>query len=398
MDAVKKYYAHFFIFLCIYLEFGYTVVVANYISGYVRYAILIVAMLLLILLFNNSRRTNHSLFLLLYSCLAVSFSIIRDYTLEDHFLLIVKVIIGYLVATRIPLDLCIKSFCNVIYYLTIYSLIIFILCIIFPSLGGAFPLIGRFHDTPASIHNALLSVIIYGSQFPRNFGITWEPGAFALLLCVAVFCSVFCFETINKKRMVVYILGIVSTFSTMGYIVLAAIFAAYLFMKSNKNIAFVLLLVLIAFGTFQIPFMQELTFGKLEGLFSASDNISETTTARLNAIVYPGMAFLHNPFIGVGYKEFKVINETLCNNVATNTILNWFAIYGIMLGLPFLLQYLYSIYRFLKNQVNWSIILLILLNSLLLISTESLLRISFIYVIIFIGTLKSQNVNIKTNG
>ena len=397
LNKLKNIYAHLLIFLCIYIEFGYTIVVANFLSGPVRYLILICATLPALFLFKSSTQTKSSFILLLYSIILISINVIRDSSLEDQFLLLAKLVIGYLVATRLPFELLIRSYCNVVYFFTFYSLIIFLFCSIFPPIVNILPLVGGFHDTNATIHNALFSVVISGMQFPRNFGIAWEPGAFAILICIAVFCSVFCYKVINKKRLIVYSLGIVTTFSTMGYIVLAIIFISLLFMTRQKNLSIIFIVVVIVFASLQIPFMKELTFGKLDGLFSPSGNVSETTEARLNAIIYPGMAFLEHPFTGVGYRAFRIINETLCNNVATNTIMNWLAIYGA-LSLPFIFFYLYLIFQIQKHRVPLFLICLTSLGAILMISTESLLRISIIYVIIFLGTTKIPTLKITNNG
>ena len=395
--SFRSIYAHILIFLCIYIEFSYTIVVANYLSGPSRYFILLCAILPTLILFKHSNRTDLSLILFLYSTIIIIISVIRDSTLEEHFLLFVKLLVGYLIATRLPFTLMIKSYCNIVYFLTLYSLFFYFLCAIIPSVSNVLPYIGGFHDTNAAIHNALFTVVSNGMEFPRNFGLAWEPGAFAILICIAVFCMIHCYEAINKKRLIIYSIGIITTFSTMGYIVLAIIYVSLLFKNRQKNLNLIIIAAILIFATLQIPFMKELTFGKLEGLFSSSENVSETTAARLNAIIYPGMAFLENPFTGVGYREFRIINETMCNNVATNTVVNWLAIFGIW-SFPFIFFYLFAIYQFQKNKVPLYIILLTLFGAIFMISTESLLRISIIYVIIFIGTLKVPNIKIASNG
>lgn len=397
MEKIRNAYAHFIIFICILIEFGYTIVVANYLSGTLRSVLLIVVSLPLLFLF-RSRSSKYSIILLLYSILIIMLNILRDNAIGDNILLTLPLLVGYLIATRLPLALCITAYCNVVLFLAIYSLATYVLCFAIPGIAGGLPYIGGFQDTAATMHNALFSVIISGAQFPRNFGITWEPGAFAILLIIAIFCTVFCYEKINKTRIIVLCLCIITTFSTMGYIVLAMLFITFLgFRKNKSNNALIIIATLIIIITLQIPFMHELTFGKLEGLTNSTGNISETTEARINAILYPGMAFVEHPIFGVGYSKFKQINEILCNNVATNSIINWFAIFGILLGIPFTFCYLFSIKRLLK-EMNWLFVSVILLAAIFVVSTESLLRISLIYTIIFIGTLNASDIKTINNG
>ena len=130
-------------------------------------------------------------------------NILRDNAIGDNILLTLPLLVGYLIATRLPLTLCITAYCNVVLFLAIYSLATYVLCFAIPGIAGGLPYIGGFQDTAATMHNALFSVIISGAQFPRNFGITWEPGAFAILLIIAIFCTVFCYEKINKTNKIV---------------------------------------------------------------------------------------------------------------------------------------------------------------------------------------------------
>ena len=396
MEKLRTIYAHILIFLCIYIEWGYTIVVANYLSGTLRSIILLAAIIPLFFLY-ETRQTNLSLALLFYSFLIILLNLGRDYAAGDYLLLFLPVLLGYFIATRIPTMLCIRSFCNIVYFLAIYSLLFYIICAVFPFFCNLLPVIGYFQDSILTMHNALFTVVINGMQFPRNFGITWEPGAFAILLCIAIFCTIFCYDKIDKKRILIYSVAIITTFSTMGYIVLAILFVSFLGMRKKGNAGLILLSFIIVVAALQIPFMKELTFGKLEGLVSSPNNVVETTEARLNAIIYPGMAFIENPFFGVGYSEFEFINEFLCNNVATNTIINWLAIFGVLLGFPFIFFYMFTIYRIQKQKIHWLFIMLILIGAVFLVSTESLLRISLIYVIIFIGTLNSREIKMISN-
>ena len=97
-------------------------------------------------------------------------------------------------------------------------------------------------------------------------------------------------------------------------------------------------------------------------------------------------AFLSSPLFGVGYDKFSYINRTLCNGVATNTVINWFAVMGLFFGLPCIVGYLRTVLQ-VSNYAKLNLFakILIIVASLLLISTESLLRISLVYTIIFYG-------------
>ena len=89
----------------------------------------------------------------------------------------------------------------------------------------------------------------------------------------------------------------------------------------------------------------------------------------------------------MGYERFDYVNKNYCDSVATCTPLNWLALLGVTWGVPCILLYL----KLIKNlQVTILSKVLLSLSLILLISTESLLRISIIYVIIFYSINKSE--------
>ncbi len=128
-------------------------------------------------------------------------------------------------------------------------------------------------------------------------------------------------------------------------------------------------------------------FSKLEGVMSSGGEVdNDSTQARINAIVYPVNAFFSSPIIGIGYNRFMSLALNECNGVATNTVLNWFAAMGIMLGLPCLIYYIRFVISTAKSRKVGTLALVVLIiTSILLVSTESLFRISFIYVLVFYG-------------
>lgn len=98
----------------------------------------------------------------------------------------------------------------------------------------------------------------------RNAGFTWEAGAFAIYLNIALIFKLF-LDKSNKslanKYNIVYIISIISTFSTTGYIVLFIILLAYL-LHYKKKIFLKWSLLLIAIPlSYQIyysaPFLQD---------------------------------------------------------------------------------------------------------------------------------------------
>lgn len=388
---IKDVYLHLLVFTLIYVEFGYRMVVTGLVSGTARTLILLFATAPLI--FFLKRFDPKRTIIFVYLTTLIAFNSLRGDSFENCIILFIPIYIGYIMASTVKIDEFAKTFNNVMFYLSLFSLFVFAVSLIAPSVIYSLPFIGYHLDTYSTkVYDALFSVAIINPGYIRNAGITWEPGAFAVLLSVAL-CSMLVFEKKRKPvRIIVFIIALITTFSTMGYFTLAGILLAFVFQKGRLNAKsrwnfFLLLAVIVAVVLCLPKDIYELVFSKLEGLFSDdSVDIAETTQARIDAIKYPFAAFMESPIFGIGYENFAFLNATLCHGVATNTILNWFAAMGLLMGIPCTYYYFKLIFVCGKKMRLYLPGILILIVSLVLpISTESLLRISLIYILIFYG-------------
>jgi len=387
---IKDVYLHLLVFTLIYVEFGYRMVVTGMFSGTARTLILLFATAPLIFFLKRFDPKRTVLFV--YITTLIAFNSLRGDAFSDCILLFIPIYIGYLIAGTVKIDELAKAFNNVVFCLALFSLAMYAVALLAPGLIFRLPFLGYRGEGMLRIYDALFSVVTSGSELPRNYGITWEPGAFAVLLSVAL-CSMLVFEKKRKPiRIIVFIIALITTFSTMGYFTLAGILLAFVFQKGRLNAKsrwkfFLLLAVIVAVVLCLPKDIYELVFSKLEGLFSDdSVDIAETTQARIDAIKYPFAAFMESPIFGIGYEDFAFLNATLCHGVATNTILNWFAAMGLLMGIPCTYYYFKLIFVCGKKMRLYLPGILILIVSLVFpISTESLLRISLIYILIFYG-------------
>lgn len=395
MSSLKKIYLYILVFILIYVEFGYQMVVTAVLPGTGRMLIILIAVVPLIFMIKEVRPS--SIFLFLYLFLIIAFSAFRDESLKNSILLLIPIFIGFIIANSVSFIEVARIFSSVVVFLAAYSLITFFISLIWPSFIVSLPYLGHVYDSKASIYNAFFSVCISNSETVRNYGITWEPGAFAILLCLSLYVLLNYSNEVNKFSVFVVIVSIITTFSTMGYFAMAGILLAVLFKHKKGNgkvklyVALFSLILVVAFFTAPKS-ISDIVFRKLDGLFSDGKDIAYTTQARLNAIIYPLEAFFSSPFLGVGYEQFTIINKTLCDGTATNTIINWFAILGLTLGIPCTVGYIKFVLINVKmaSLSVFSAILLIIV-SILLVSTESLLRISLIYILIFYAFSMSKS-------
>lgn len=379
--------------LLIYLEWGYAPVIAQSISGTIKTLLMVLAVIPLVFL-KSFQFSRNSLILFLYFVCVIIFQTIRDGDLANNILFFVPLICAFVYSSAFPLGRIIRTYCNIITILAVFSILLYIVSLILPSFIQRFPILPNAFGTP--IHNLGISVVPSGLEAFRNYGITWEPGAFALLLCLSIFALITGHKELNTTKLIINIVALITTLSTMGVVVLLGIVLITRFSTSNAKqkksslfLQIVFLVALIFFLSAEDSEMHRVLFSKLEG-FSLLGGNAKTTQDRLNAIIFPGKAFLSSPIIGVGYEEFVNINVNYCDQVATNTIINWFAYSGMLLGIPCTYYYFKSIIKTSRYlNLGFIGILILILVFGLLVSTESLLRISLIYVIIFKGCVNN---------
>lgn len=393
MKKIKKIYLYVFLFAVIYIEFGYQMVVTDQLPGFTRMIMLLLLTLPVMLLKRKISSSSFVCFLLIV--LYVVANSFRDGNLWNYILLLIPIIVGFIIATCIDINEYITIYSNIMFFLAVYSLAIYGVNLIVPSVIQGLPYLGTVYTSSAEIHDAFFSVAITNSINVRNYGIAWEPGAFSLLICLALLFEMAFYKTINYKKVIIYIITIVTTFSTTGYIVMIGILYATFFYRRKisrreRNVLLIIILSIILFVCFSPEKIKELVFAKLNGLFNGNTvELAYTTQSRINAIKYPIQAFLSSPLIGVGYEQFSIVNKTLCDSVATNTIINWYAVLGVLFGLPCsigLFRFLCQITNRIKAPKFNAFIVCI--SVALLLSTESLLRISLVYVMVFWGVQK----------
>lgn len=196
---------------------------------------------------------------------------------------------------------------------------------------------------------------LYGGIF-RNSGCAWEPGLFAVMLCIAILFNIFQNKkVVFNKRLIVLVVALITTFSTTGYIMAIIIFAGYyLFSKKISFAQRYIYISIIAVGSiyiYNLPFMS----GKISRnadteAFTTEDGSLEWyekenrvyTTGRFEGIILDYMNFEDKPILGYGLMRensylYKKISPII---ITSNGIMKPFAMFGIILGvIIFVLMY-----------------------------------------------------------
>jgi len=204
------------------------------------------------------------------------------------------------------------------------------------------------------------SSLLYGIMIPRNCGFAWEPGAFAVYLCLAIFINLFITSSDknSKKRFWVFAVALLSTQSTTGYIISLIIFFYY-FLNKNKDVLILLFpLVVIALAyIFSLPFMGNKIIevinqtGEVETIVENSIiRGSSYTPGRFASFVISFEDFLNNPIFGLGtVSEKSWINKIGARVSPISGIGNLLAQFGLIGFIFFIVYSLKSSFFFSKH-------------------------------------------------
>lgn len=165
-------------------------------------------------------------------------------------------------------------------------------------------------------------------QSLRNQSFFWEPGAYHVVLSIALYLETFHIENPSTKRTMIFILSLLSTFSA------AAIISIFFFLiiKSNKIIqinikqVFILLIAFILFFNFYE--LYESLIIKLFNFFSGNIENNESIKVRYNSFFLPIKLIIEHPILGAGVSSSQILSQEN-SNMLTNTFMNIAAIFGI---------------------------------------------------------------------
>jgi hypothetical protein len=209
--------------------------------------------------------------------------------------------------------------------------------VLVPGLVAKFPMV--YNTKGIGFHflgfSTVSSRLHYGMV--RNYGIFREPGMFCVMLTVALINEILVLKQFRGKYILVYTAAMVTTFSTAGYIILAALYLYYLIVEKNAKhrgrYIVLILAALVVLGTQTDLLSME---GAIFDKFTRGSNSYGSWLARLRSLTQSIVIAVQNPVFGVGrYALYDAILGSTGVYQAvdnTNTILIGFAAYGIPFG------------------------------------------------------------------
>lgn len=270
-------------------------------------------------------------------------------------------------------DFC-DSFRHVIFAMCLASIVGFVIMYFFKSASAIFPALVNSNDRIGRF--AVLAILSDYSNagMQRAQGIFWEPGAFQAMIVFATVLEIYKTRTLTYKRMAVYALTILLTFSTTGYVCLMLLIVLAI-NKQSKTLNAVksilifgaLLLVYFSMQSEANSFLQYTMFGKIRMILNYQEGVSTHASSRVDSVLLPLRFFFRNPIFGIGKSGYQEMAKIAEHTMFTCTPINYLVQYGIVLGG---LSY-WGMYRFFaKESIAITNGIILALCLLLSISTE----------------------------
>lgn len=378
------------IFWIIYLTSSHAISCNAY-SPLVSYAVFLLAFLNTFS-FRSKIKTNCLLYGLLFVTLMGVTTLVNTEDIRPFVLVSASLLLGAYYTAKVPLTVFRDALIYVMSVLCLISLFFYPLYIFIPQLQE-FNVVGGSDQVPAS------SFLVFTSHdVLRNQSIFWEPGAFQTYICLATFFEL-TKSNFNKNRIWLFIITCITTLSTTGYCGMFLLLPWYLMkkrvsLKSYIVVSAVLLIVsflgVTYFSDLLFSTSDSSVFGKLI-VARNSDGFSEgdltTASVRYFSVVKPIGVFLDNPLFGVGYQGLKTILYNYTFNMNTCTFVNYFAVYGIVLGS----LALYGYWNLVKIFEGRKVLMYLLFFFIFLITfSEDYVNFSFFYILIIYGLSNSS--------
>lgn len=255
-----------------------------------------------------------------------------------YFRQIFVLLIAILLSQNISFSKFIKTFIDFMFFITLISIIAWILVnVITVDLHLPIMYSGWEKAYFAEYQNGLL-FFIHSHQPYKLMGPFWEPGLYSSMAVIAYLFldSKYYGRRIKRVMEVTLCIGIILSFSTAGYVLLAIASIVKLLYAFEKKLSF-LTFLLIAITIFVIYVFSEEVIRFLAlmipSVFEKMINGSFSASTRFNGPLVDLIIFYKNIYFGAGYEEYlrewPYYANLLYVESRTSTITYFIAVFGL---------------------------------------------------------------------
>ena len=304
-------------------------------------------------------------------------------------------ITAYCVALTVDFNELMYSIVHVLFVLAAVASVMWIIVFLFPGVYDSLPPMAVVRDG----QNAIYRTIGFANMFcpdyelmPRLYSVFWEPGVAQAYFNIAMILS---FKLIEGRRKILYIsvflIAVILTLSTTGYIVSAAILLYILLSgkdeeaSESKAISALKIGILIGMVVLLL-ILPEIT--STDVYITVFDKLNDGTEnqsveSRLGSITGSFEVLKDNFLLGVGLNQsVAAVWDTGLRINLTNTVMDYFVSFGIIIGGLFIACWA-SFIRSLSESVLE--LLTIVITFVLIFSGENFIQSLFFNVLMMYG-------------
>jgi hypothetical protein len=237
---------------------------------------------------------------------------------------------------------------TVLCHLSVIALLFWVLYLITPSTVETIVRIFEFSRSYTEEGNVLANMVVftlpnmeYSVQdfqlLARNPGFAWEPGAFACMICLGIFCNSLRtnFRLKGNRELWVFILALISTQSTTGLMIFIIMLLLWLLL--NKKFKATLAAIPFLLLLFSMPFVRDKMASEIDSL-NAMDytKVNSGSFGRFYSFQLDYQEFLRHPILGLGgYSEGTLYKQMGYEFATISGIGHLLAYYGAIMTLLF---------------------------------------------------------------
>lgn len=296
---------------------------------------------------------------------------------------------------------------QMLFYWTIICLIIFFFHSVYPKFGDFLSSVAKLIEPISTDEGYARSLIIYtyrpeaitSDGFQRNSGFFHEPGSFATFVTLGIIINYFRHIPLLSLRNLIYVVALITTFSTAGYFSLFAL--SFLLLKNKNRILSLSLFVVMLTLSFNFYGKFEFLKEKLENQVydQTKKDLNEETSGRIYGARKSLFALKNNTVLGRGIITASSPTDTKDPEYATYGWLSFVSRFGLIFGPVFMFLFFRGIYLFAKigNRDIYEFViftLVIMIN----LSSQSFIDNPFFLIFFFIGLYSlRKDYNIESN-
>lgn len=289
------------------------------------------------------------------------------YFWSTYFGLMLRFFWGYLVIRTTKMDF-LKIYVKLLYFFSYISIFFYLAMVLIPNSEAIFEKISApFAFFPFALNvestDQTFHIIIYNFhgyryltqsneslQMIRNCGPFWEPGAFVGFLIMSLFFLYVSEGTIKNKKGLIFMIAMVTTYSTTGY--LALMLSLYVLLKAEFNKYKVIIIPLLAaisiFAFFNLSFLNN----KIK-----DQTGKDSDKSRFGSAIRDLEFFADSPLFGQGRNAESAYGQATSGDATTNNgLTSTLAGMGLVYFIAFSWMMIYSLKRLSKFYQRYSVV------------------------------------------